>query len=73
MPDTERCEAGHAMTVVNRFRFDDEPGDPPHVTATLARFRAIGLELGADVTVWRCDPCGSIAAIFSTPDARPAS
>jgi hypothetical protein len=63
-----RCDRGHAMRVTDRFRFDDEPGDSAHDSDALARFRAMGIEMGADVTVWYCDACDFATAEFVYPD-----
>jgi hypothetical protein len=54
------------MRLASRFRFDHEPGDSPAETAALERFRAMGLHLGDDVTVWRCDACDVTEAVFTS-------
>jgi hypothetical protein len=61
------CQAGHQMQRRMQFRFDNEPGDSPAVTAALARFRAMGMELGAVVTLWACEPCDLMDAEFQYP------
>lgn len=64
------CSAGHPMEVANRFRFDHEPGDEARATESLRLFEAAGIELGADVTVWRCAICGDVVADFAYPEAE---
>jgi hypothetical protein len=64
------CERGHAMAPTSRFRFDDEPGDSAWDTAALARFRAMGLRLGAMVDLYECRICDTAVAFFSYPPKR---
>jgi FeoA domain len=64
-----KCQQGHEMAVRERFRFDHEPGDSPRDTESLRRFDAMGIELGAEVTVWYCEPCDFARATFDY-DAR---
>jgi hypothetical protein len=59
-----RCPRGHPMRVQSRFKLDDEPGDDARTTAMLARWRAEGLELGADVTLYYCAACDYAEARF---------
>lgn len=66
------CAKGHSMTIASRFRFDHEAGDSLHDTVRLERFRAMGLELGADVVVWQCPTCDCVEAIFTDPAKEPA-
>jgi hypothetical protein len=62
------------MHVHSRFRLDDEPTDTPRITAQLAGLRAdleragLDLELGADVTLYYCQPCDYAQAEFAYPD-----
>jgi hypothetical protein len=63
------CKQGHPMAFAERFLFAPEPGDPPRMAAQFERFRAMGLQLGATVEVWRCLTCGDVTADFSWPDA----
>jgi hypothetical protein len=49
MTRTPSCPNGHAMRFKGRFRFE---------------FQAMGIELGADVTVWYCDECDVASADF---------
>jgi hypothetical protein len=63
----ERCDG--RMPVISRFRFDHEETDDPKVTAWLERFRAMGVELGADVTIYYCEPCDVADARFAYEDA----
>ena len=52
------------MRMGEQLRFDHEPGDTPHETESLRMFAAMGVELGALVTVWHCDLCDYTAADF---------
>jgi hypothetical protein len=63
----DKC--GGPMIVRERFKFDHEPGDSAHDTMTLLEFRAAGLELGADVTLWYCQACDIAVADFDHGDA----
>lgn len=56
------------MYVQARFRFDHEPGDSERDAESLRMFAAMGIELGADVTLWYCAPCDAAVAIFAYPD-----
>jgi hypothetical protein len=58
------------MTITNRFRFDHEPGDSARDTLRLAQFAAMGIKLGADVTVWYCAACDVAEADFKHPENR---
>jgi hypothetical protein len=69
MTSPERwCEKGHAMTIKSRFRFDHEPGDSAHDALMLEKFSAMGIELGAEVTLWYCATCDFAQADFTYPD-----
>jgi hypothetical protein len=59
-----RCKAGHEMVVRERFRFDHEPGDTPRDTESLRMFKAMGVELGTEVTLWYCEACDFALAEF---------
>jgi hypothetical protein len=61
------------MIQSNSFRFDHEAGDEPSVRESLTRFRQMGIKLGATVTVWSCDSCNVIEAIFTSPPAGPSA
>jgi hypothetical protein len=56
------------MQIRMRFRFDHEPGDSERMTAQLKQCHAMGIELGAMVTVWICEPCAVLEAEFEAPD-----
>jgi hypothetical protein len=53
------------MRVKSRFRFDYEPRDTPRDTERLRLFEAMGIELGADVTLWYCERCDFASAEFA--------
>jgi hypothetical protein len=59
-----RCGQGHAMRVSSSFRFDHEEGDSERDAESLRLFEAMGIELGAEVTVWQCPTCGDVRAEF---------
>lgn len=61
-PMCDRCE--QPMIFGTRFKFDHEPGDTAKIGAQLETFKALGIELGAVVTVFRCIPCDIALAIF---------
>jgi hypothetical protein len=61
----DKCE--QPMVLWSQFRFDHEPGDEPRIREQLQRFKALGLELGATVTVYRCLPCDTATALFEYP------
>ena len=61
------CEQGHDMLLVDRFRFDHEPGEIERDRLSLDRLKALGIELGADVVVWYCPACDTTTAVFSYP------
>lgn len=66
------CSAGHGpMKLANRFRFDHEAGDDPSVTMKLVEFKAMGVELGAEVSVYECATCGNVLAEFGHGDLKP--
>jgi hypothetical protein len=56
------------MTLLSTFRFGHEPTDSARDTARLHEFHRLGLELGAAVTVWYCDPCDEATATFTYAD-----
>lgn len=62
------CPRNHAMIVLTKFRFDHEPGDTARDHASLEWFKARGIELGAMVTVWYCEPCDLADATFDYSD-----
>lgn len=64
-----RCPSGHAMSVLERFRFDHEPGDSDRDAESLRAFEAMGVELGADVTLWYCAACDFASAEFAHREA----
>jgi hypothetical protein len=70
MTGTPSCPSGHVMRVKSRFRFDHEPGDSPRDTQSLVEFQAMGIELGADVTLWYCDECDFASADFDYAKAE---
>jgi hypothetical protein len=62
------------MLLTSRFRFDHEPGDTARNTMMLERFKAAGLELGAEVTVYECRICNTAIALFDhTAPPAPAA
>jgi hypothetical protein len=61
----EKCE--QPMVLWSQFLFDAEPGDTPRVLEQLKQFKALGIELGAKVTVYRCLPCDTATAVFEYP------
>lgn len=65
---TMTCEKGHAMFVRDRFKFDHEPGDTPRNTEMLNLFSSMGLQLGAEVTLWYCQECDYAQAEFDYED-----
>lgn len=68
---SETCSRCHVeMVVAGRFKFDHEPGDTERDTESLRLFEAIGIELGAQVTSYRCPKCGSVTALFDHGDNR---
>jgi hypothetical protein len=62
----KKCE--RPMVFWSQFRFEREPGDEPHVVEQLARFKAMGLDLGALVKVYRCVDCDTVTAVFDYGD-----
>jgi hypothetical protein len=46
-PNCEKC--GAPMVVLSRFKFDHEPTDSDRDRESLRMFKAMGVELGADV------------------------
>jgi hypothetical protein len=54
------------------FRFDHEAADSARDTAILQMCTRLGIELGAQVTVWYCAPCDGAEAIFVYPGRRDA-
>jgi hypothetical protein len=65
-PNCEKC--GAPMVVLSRFKFDHEPTDSDRDKESLRMFKAMGVELGADVTLWYCAPCDFAQADFAYPD-----
>jgi hypothetical protein len=49
------------------FRFDHEAQDSGRETAILQVLESLGIELGAQVTVWSCAPCDEAEAVFVYP------
>jgi len=66
------CARAHPMRVISRFRFDHEASDAAQDSLALRRFKQLGFELGAAVTVWYCRLCDTAEAEFRYPerDAR---
>jgi hypothetical protein len=46
------------------FRFDHAASDSAHETAILQLFERLGIELGAQVTLWYCASCDGVEAVF---------
>jgi hypothetical protein len=55
------------MRVMARFKFDHEDTDTASITARLQGLADMGVELGADVTLYACDACGTAVAEFENP------
>jgi hypothetical protein len=55
------------------FRFDHEAQDSGRETAILQMLERLGIELGAQVTVWYCAPCDGAEAVFVYPTDRARS
>jgi hypothetical protein len=68
MTTCETC--GAQMRVHSRFRFDHEPGDSEQDAESLRYFEKMGLELGADVTLWNCARCDIGVAEFDYGDSE---
>jgi hypothetical protein len=45
-------------------QFNEEPGDEPQLADQWKRLQAMGIELGALVTVYRCFDCDTATALF---------
>jgi uncharacterized Zn finger protein (UPF0148 family) len=58
---------GRPMRVMARFKFDHEDTDTASITARLQGLADMGVELGADVTLYACDACGTAVAEFENP------
>ena len=56
------------MKVLSRFKFDHEEGDSPRDAALIEKFKRGGVELGADVTLWYCEPCDFARGDFAYPE-----
>jgi hypothetical protein len=50
------------------FWFDHEAQDSARDTGILQMLEDLGIELGAQVTVWYCVPCDNTEAIFVYPE-----
>lgn len=71
---SQACPRCHAeMIIAERFKLDHEPGDSERDTESLLLFEAMGIELGAEVTSYRCPKCGRVIALFGYPDDARAS
>jgi hypothetical protein len=53
------------MVVTETFRSDHEEGDSPRDTQSLRIFKAMGIDLGALVTLWECRACNYAIATFA--------
>ena len=62
------CLNGHAMSILHRFIFEHASEDSPETQAHLENLEELGLELGAEVTVWYCPPCDFAQAEFAHPE-----
>jgi hypothetical protein len=62
------CPQGHPMLILHQFRLAHDGGDSAADTAQLRTLEALGVELGADVTVWYCAPCDHADAQFQYPE-----
>jgi hypothetical protein len=56
------------MMILHQFRLAHEVADTAADTAHLRTLEALGVELGADVTVWYCAPCDHAEAQFRYPE-----
>lgn len=63
------CPNGHTMIILKRFRLDRDRTDTVADQVALARLKALGVDLGADVTVWYCLPCDHAEAQFAYPES----
>jgi hypothetical protein len=59
------------MILAERFRFDHEAADSPRIAAVLARLTLMGVELGAEVSLYRCFVCDVALATFQYPEDPP--
>jgi hypothetical protein len=55
------------------FGFDHEASDSARDTIHLQILKRLGVELGAQVTVWFCPPCDLAEAVFVYPGDRAPS
>jgi hypothetical protein len=55
------------------FRFDHETQDSRRDTAILQVLEGLGIELGAQVTLWYCASCDDAQAVFVYPGDRAPS
>jgi hypothetical protein len=65
-------ECGHPR-VCRDFVFDHDAKDSRHETAILQILEGLGIELGAQVTVWYCASCDGAEAVFVYPRDRALS
>jgi hypothetical protein len=55
------------MMLKEQFRFDHEAGDTDEEQAGLENLRSMGVELGAEVSLYVCGHCGDMQALFAYP------
>ena len=63
-----KCEAGHEMVVHSTFKLDHEETDSARDTANLRFLESIGVDLGAEGTLWYCEECDFAQAEFVYPE-----
>lgn len=73
VPTCSKC--GRTMRVDSTFRLEHEDTDSPGITMQLVQLRAdleeAGVDaMGAEVTVWYCEPCDVAEALFAYPQKR---
>jgi hypothetical protein len=64
------CPQGHPMMILHQFRLAHDVEDSAADTAQLQMLETLGVELGADVTVWYCAPCDHADAQFYYPESE---
>jgi hypothetical protein len=72
-PDSPRspCPECGQPRECREFRFDHEAQDSGSETAILQVLEGLGIELGAQVTVWYCAPCDGAEAVCVYPWTGP--
>jgi hypothetical protein len=68
-----RCPTCGQPRECREFCFDHAASDSAQETAILQQLERLGIELGAQVTVWSCAPCDDAEAVFVYPRDRAPS